>query len=36
MKAEWIDKPDGVAQIPVKDAMKILAEKDCPPACAGE
>jgi hypothetical protein len=26
-KLEWIDKPGGVAQIPVRDAMKILAEK---------
>jgi len=24
---EWIDKSSGVAQIPVKDAMKIIAEK---------
>jgi hypothetical protein len=23
----WIDKPAGIAQIPVKDAMKIIAEK---------
>jgi hypothetical protein len=26
-KLEWIDKSSGVAQIPVKDAMKIIAEK---------
>ena len=26
-KLEWIDKSGGVAQIPVKDAMKIIAEK---------
>jgi hypothetical protein len=26
-KLEWIDKNAGVAQIPVKDAMKIIAEK---------
>ena len=26
-KLEWIDKPGGIAQIPVKDAMKIVAEK---------
>jgi hypothetical protein len=26
-KLEWIDKSGGIAQIPVKDAMKILAEK---------
>jgi len=36
-KAEWIDKDGGVAQIPVKDAMKIIAEKglpSVPPAAA--
>ena len=26
-KLEWIDKSSGIAQIPVKDAMKIIAEK---------
>jgi hypothetical protein len=26
-KLEWIDKSGGIAQIPVKDAMKIVAEK---------
>src|SRR5690348_1285201 len=26
-KLEWLDKSAGVAQIPVKDAMKIIAEK---------
>ena len=26
-KLEWIDKPGGVAQIPVREAIKILAEK---------
>jgi hypothetical protein len=26
-KLEWIDKSSGIAQIPVKDAMKIVAEK---------
>ena len=26
-KLEWIDKSGGIAQIPVKDAMKIIAEK---------
>lgn len=26
-KLGWIDQPDGIAQIPVKDAMKIVAEK---------
>jgi hypothetical protein len=29
-KLEWIDKAAGVAQIPVKDAMKIVAEKGLP------
>jgi len=37
-KLEWIDKAAGVAQIPVKDAMKIVAEKGLPagPAPAAE
>jgi hypothetical protein len=37
-KLEWIDKAGGVAQIPVKDAMKIVAEKGLPagPAPAAE
>lgn len=26
-KLEWIDKSSGIAQIPVKDAMRIIAEK---------
>jgi hypothetical protein len=26
-KLEWIDRSGGIAQIPVKDAMKIVAEK---------
>jgi hypothetical protein len=26
-KLEWIDQSSGIAQIPVKDAMKIIAEK---------
>ncbi len=26
-KLEWIDRPSGIVQIPVKDAMKIVAEK---------
>ncbi len=26
-KLEWIDKSGGIAQIPVKEAMKIIAEK---------
>jgi hypothetical protein len=33
-KLEWIDKSSGIAQIPVKDAMKILAEKGLPAASA--
>ena len=37
-KLEWIDRSRGIAQIPVKDAMKILAEKglSAAPAPAGE
>ena len=37
-KLEWIDKSAGIAQIPVKDAMKIVAEKGLPagPASAVE
>src|SRR6266852_6211131 len=37
-KLEWIDRSSGVAQIPVKDAMKIIAEKGLPagPAPATE
>jgi hypothetical protein len=31
-KFDWIDKNSGVAQIPVKDAMKIIAEKGLPAA----
>lgn len=31
-KLEFIDRPNGIAQIPVKDAMKILAEKGLPAA----
>lgn len=26
-KLDWVDRPGGIAQIPVKDAMKIIAEK---------
>src|SRR6266446_6733271 len=26
-KLEWLDRSSGIAQIPVKDAMKIIAEK---------
>ena len=33
-KFEWIDESSGVAQIPVKDAMKIIAEKGLPDAYA--
>lgn len=33
-KLEWIDKNAGIAQIPVKDAMKIIAEKGLPVASA--
>ena len=29
-KLEWIDKGSGIAQIPVKDAMKMIAEKGLP------
>jgi len=37
-KFEWIDRSSGIAQIPVKDAMKIVAEKGLPagPAPATE
>jgi len=35
-KLEWVDKNAGIVQIPVKDAMKIIAEKGLPsiPAAA--
>jgi hypothetical protein len=33
-KLEWIDKNAGIAQIPVEDAMKIVAEKGLPGASA--
>jgi len=33
-KFEWIDKNSGVAQIPVEDAMKIIAEKGMPAVAA--
>lgn len=33
-KLEWIDKNAGIAQIPVEDAMKIIAEKGLPGAAA--
>lgn len=29
-KFDWVDKEQGIAQIPVKDAMKIIAEKGLP------
>ena len=29
-KFEWIDESSGIAQIPVKDAMKVIAEKGLP------
>jgi hypothetical protein len=29
-KFDWIDKNSGIAQIPVKDAMKIIAQKGLP------
>jgi len=29
-KLEWTDRSSGIAQIPVKDAMKIIAEKGLP------
>lgn len=31
-KLDWIDRTSGIAQIPVKDAMKIIAEKGLPSA----
>ncbi len=31
---DWIDKNSGIAQIPVKEAMKIIAEKGLPGASA--
>jgi 7-keto-8-aminopelargonate synthetase-like enzyme len=33
-KLEWIDRSSGIVQIPVKDAMKIVAEKGLPAAPA--
>jgi hypothetical protein len=33
-KAGWVDQSAGVAQIPVKDAMKIIAEKGLPAIAA--
>ena len=31
-RLEWIDRSSGIVQIPVKDAMKIVAEKGLSPA----
>lgn len=33
---DWVDQNAGIAQIPVKDAMKIIAEKGLPGALAAE
>jgi 7-keto-8-aminopelargonate synthetase-like enzyme len=33
-KLQWIDRSSGIVQIPVKDAMKIVAEKGLSPAPA--
>ena len=33
-KLQWIDKNAGIAQIPVEDAMRIIAEKGLPGAPA--
>jgi len=33
---DWVDQNAGIAQIPVKDAMKIIAEKGLPGALASE
>lgn len=33
-KLEWIDRSSGIVQIPVKDAMKIVAEKGLSPSPA--
>jgi hypothetical protein len=33
-KLQWVDKNAGIAQIPVEDAMKIIAEKGLPGASA--
>ena len=33
-KLDWIDRSSGIAQIPVKEAMKIIAEKGLPMASA--
>ncbi len=33
-KFGWIDRNSGIAQVPVKDAMKIIAEKGLPGASA--
>jgi hypothetical protein len=33
-KLQWLDKNAGIAQIPVEDAMKIIAERGLPGASA--
>ena len=33
-KLDWVDRGNGIAQIPVKEAMKIIAEKGLPGASA--
>lgn len=33
---QWVDKSSGTAQIPVSEAMKIIAEKGLPGAATGE
>jgi hypothetical protein len=33
-KAVWIDQSAGIAQIPVKDAMKLIVQKGLPGAAA--
>jgi 7-keto-8-aminopelargonate synthetase-like enzyme len=33
-KLDWIDRGSGIAQIPVKDAMKMIAEKGLPAVSA--
>jgi hypothetical protein len=35
-KFDWIDKNSGIAQIPVKDAMQIMAEKGMPGMSAAQ
>jgi hypothetical protein len=33
-KAGWLDQKEGIAQIPIQDAMKVIAEKGWPGAAA--